>query len=116
MTNVIPFPKGKNNAPPQSVEETMASVESNRREVIDYLVDDCCAFIFNRLYDEGFDLADDDCTKQTALVVESLKSALLATVNIHHPLQELSEKIFQYDGEVEKAVDEINEKRDIEDI
>lgn len=108
--NVIAFPRGKNKSPPQTVEETMASVEANRKEVIEYLVDDCCAFMFNRLYEEGFDLSDPECTKQTLLVIESMKSALCATVGISHPLQLLSDKIFQYDGEIETAVDDMNDE------
>jgi hypothetical protein len=108
--NVIAFPRGKNHSPPQTVEEAMASVEANRKEVIDYLVDDTCAFIFNRLYDEGFDLGEDNCTKHTALIIESMKSALCATVNIEHPLQQLSEKIFEFESDISKAVADINEE------
>jgi hypothetical protein len=108
--NVIAFPKGKNHSPPQTVEEAMASVEANRKEVIDYLVDDACAFVFNKLYDEGFDLSDDHCTKHTALIIESMKSALCATVNIDHPLQQLSDKIFEFESDIGKAVTITNEE------
>lgn len=115
MTNVIAFPKGKRNTPPQTIEEVSNSIEALRRDHVEFLVDECCAFIFNRLYDEGFDLADEEYTKQTTLVVESLKSALYATVNIEHPLQHLSEKMFVYDSEAETPVDEVDEKQDDED-
>lgn len=112
--NVIAFPKGKRGSPPQSIEESMASIEAIRTEHIDFLVDECCSFIFGRLLDEGFDLGDDSITKHTALLVESMKSALSASVGINHPLQQLAEKMFLYDSEIEKAVDLFTKEQDIQ--
>ncbi len=112
--NVIAFPKGKRGSPPQSIEESMASIEAVRSEHIDFLVDECCVFLFGRLIDEGFDLGDESITKHTALLIEAMKSALAASVGMHHPLQQLSEKTFMYDYEMEKAVDIINKEQEAE--
>lgn len=112
--NVIAFPKGKRGSPPQSIEETMASIEAIRTEHIEFLVDECCTFLFGRLIDEGFDLADDSITKHTALLVESMKSALSASVGISHPLQTLADKMFLYESEIEKAVDLFSKEQDIQ--
>lgn len=98
MTNVIAFPKGKRDAPPQSIEELQAKVNETRIEHIDYIVEETMSFIFSRCYDEGFDLAHEDCLKTTSLVVESLKAALYNTVGIEHPLHPLAENLFVLDG------------------
>ena len=112
--NVIAFPKGKRGSPPQSIEESMASIEAIRTEHIDFLVDECCSFLFGRMLDEGFDLGDDEITKHTALLVESMKSALCASVGIEHPLQLLADKMFLYESEMEKAVDIFSKEQDIQ--
>lgn len=107
MNNVIAFPKGKKNAPPQSVEEVLESMEAIRKDHVEYLVDECCSFIFGRLLDEGFDLADERWMKPTLLVVESLKAALYAASGIPHPLHMVAEQVLvveemvrsEHDGE-----------------
>jgi hypothetical protein len=112
--NVIAFPRGKRGSPPQSIEETMASIEAIRTEHIEFLVDECCSFIFGRLLDEGFDLGDEAVTKHSALLVEAMKSALCASVGIKHPLQTLSDKMFLYESEMEKAVDLFSKEQDVQ--
>jgi hypothetical protein len=112
--NVITFPKAKRGVPPQSIEEALASIEAVRTEHIDFLVDECCSFLFGRLLDEGFDLGEESITKHAALLVESMKSALSASVGIHHPLQGLADKMFLYESEMDKAVDLFNKQLDTE--
>lgn len=112
--NVIAFPKAKRGSPPQSIEETLASIEAIRTEHIEFLVDECCSFLFGRMLDEGFDLGEESITKHSALLVESMKSALSASVGISHPLQSLADKMFLYDFEMDKAVDLFKKERDSE--
>jgi hypothetical protein len=100
-SNVIVFPKGKKNSPPQSIEEVMDSMETIRREHIDFLVDECCSFLFGRLLDEGFDLAEESITKPTIMMVESIKAALCASSGLFHPLHEVAEGVFAFSDEAE---------------
>lgn len=94
--NVIAFPKGKRNAPPQSIEEVLDSMEAIRRDHIDFLVDECCSFIFGRMLDEGFDLGAEDITKNTIMMVEAIKAALCASCGINHPLHEVADSVFVF--------------------
>jgi hypothetical protein len=101
--NVIAFPKGKKNAPPQSVEEVIESMESIRKDHIEFLVDECCSFVFGRLMDEGFDLSDEKIFNESLLVVESLKAALYACSGISHPLHEVANQIFVFENQSPQA-------------
>lgn len=94
MSNVIAFPKGKKDTPPQSMEELLENVEFTRKEHIEYVMDEVLSFAFSRVYDEGFDLGQEDCLKTTALLVESFRSALYNTCGIHHPFHEMANDVF----------------------
>lgn len=94
MSNVIAFPGSKRNTPPQSMEELLGSVEQIRKEHIEYLIDEILPPVFQRCYDEGFDLGDDECLKATSLLVEALRSAMYASANLEHPLHAVIDKAF----------------------
>lgn len=94
MSNVIAFPKGKKDSPPQTIEELQAKVNETRKEHIDYIVEESMSFIFSRCYEEGFDLGQEECIKTTSLAVESFKAALYNTVGIKHPLHVLADGMF----------------------
>ena len=109
MTNVIVFPKGKKNAPPQTMEEVIESVEMVRKEHVEFIVDDCCSFIFGRLSEEGFDLSDEGYEKQIVLVAEALKSVLYSASGIEHPLQTFAAQM-----QIEYNHEEYDEPADVE--
>lgn len=90
MSNVVIFPKGKFQTPPQSMEELISSVEETRREHVDHVVDEITSIIFNVCAHEGFDLHQDDKIESTIFMVEAIKAALLDSVNIEHPLLDLA--------------------------
>lgn len=102
--NVIAFPKAKRGSPPASLEEVLQSVESSRKEHIEFIVDDVMTFAFGRAIDEGFNLGDEKCCKNTALVVESLRAVLYKTVGINHPLHTAAETIFVSEEEAVSIV------------
>lgn len=110
--NIIKFPKSMRGTPPVSMEETLQRVESARKEHIDWLLDDVCAYVFSRLGEEGLDLVDESSTKYTALVIKSLESAMYHCYRIEHPMQIIAEKIFQFSEDIEKAVDFIDKAGD----
>lgn len=97
MTNVIAFPKAKRDTPPQSMEELLENVESTRKEHIEYLMDETLSFLFQRVYEEGFDLGADECFKTTACLVEATRAALYKTAGIHHPLHDFAENSFHFE-------------------
>jgi flagellar biosynthesis/type III secretory pathway protein FliH len=94
MSNVVIFPKQKKDAPPTTIEEIYENVAEARKEHIEILLDDVLAFAFQRCYEEGFNLGNDDCLKSTALLVESFRAGLYNTVGIPHPLHTAAETMF----------------------
>lgn len=93
-SNVVFFPKTKKNAPAQSMAELIESVEGVKKEHIEFLIDDTMGMVFTRLYEEGFDLTQEHCTKSTALLIESFRAALFRSVGMEHPLQNMSDSMF----------------------
>ena len=105
ISNVIAFPKTKLNCPPTNMVQLLESVEATRKEHIEYVIDDVLSMVFSRTFDEGFNLGGDECMKSTAMLVETLRSALYHTIDIHHPFQEVAETLFNDEDE-----EEINEE------
>lgn len=99
MSNVVLFPKQKKDTPPLTIEQLYENVEGTRREHIEFMLDEVLSFVFQRCYEEGFDLGGDHCMKTTALVVESLRAGLYNTVGIQHPLHQVAETLFVEDIE-----------------
>lgn len=105
MSNVIAFPRQKRDSPPQTMEELLETVETTRKEHIEYIMDEALAFVFGRVYDEGFDLGDEDCLKTTALLVESFRSAMYKSVGINHPFHAMADSVFNIVDEIDEDVE-----------
>lgn len=104
--NVIVFPKAKRDTPPQTVEEVHEKRALAQKEHIEVLVDDIMSNVFYQLSEEGFDITDESCIKETCLVVESLRAALYKSVDFNHPLHDLANNMFKYeplDGPAEEV-------------
>lgn len=104
MTNVILFPKSKINTPAQSMDELYEKTVGVRKEHVEHIIDDVMTALFERCYDEGFDLTAVEVMKPTCLLVESFRSMLYSSIGIQHPLQTTAEQIF-----VEKDEDDVEE-------
>jgi hypothetical protein len=94
VNNVVVFPKVKQGAPANSIDEILENMEVIRKEQVEMLIDDTLSYVFNRCYQEGYDLSADHCIKPTAMVVESLRAALYRTVGMSHALHDAAEKLF----------------------
>lgn len=97
--NIIVFPKQNHNQQLQSLPEILGRVEENRKEHINYIVDDLAGFIFQRAHEEGFDLEGDELYKDCTLVVESIRSLLSKAISINHPLQKITEDLISISSE-----------------
>lgn len=106
MSNVVLFPKQKKDTPPLTIEQLYENVEGTRREHIEFLLDEVLSFVFQRCYEEGFDLGQDECLKTTGLVVESFRAGLYNTVGITHPLHQVAETLFVEEKHEEVTGDE----------
>ncbi|NBX48919.1 hypothetical protein EBT25_03080 [bacterium] len=101
--NVIIFPKQIEKQQLQSLDEILERVEENRREHINYILDELAAFVFQRAHEEGFDMEQDDLYKDSILVVESIRSMLCKSVSIPHPLQKITEELISIEDEEVKG-------------
>jgi hypothetical protein len=109
MSNVVIFPKQKKDTPPLTIEQLYENVEGARKEHIEFLLDEVLSFVFQRCYEEGFDLGADECLKTTGLVVESLRAGLYNTVSIPHALHQVADTLFIEETE-ESSGDEPQEQ------
>lgn len=93
--NVVVFPKERKNAPPQSLEEMHESIEALRKERIELTIDTVVPNLFMSLLQEGFDLSlTEEGVKDSALIIETVKSALYRSMDFKHGLQAISDKLF----------------------
>lgn len=95
--NVIVFPKAKRDTPPQTVEEVHEKRAQAQKEHIEVVLDDVMSNVFYHLSEEGFTIAEEDCIKQTSLVIESLRAAMYKSVDFNHPLHDLANSMFRYE-------------------
>jgi hypothetical protein len=93
--NIVHFPKTKKDSPPQSFEEMYLNIQSVRKERIEIAVYEIVPIISELLFREGFDLEKTEYLKDSALIIESIRSALCRIYGLDHELQELADKSFQ---------------------
>lgn len=106
MGEIVQFPKAKLNTPLQSLDEMFSSIEQSRREYIENFLDTYMPILFQRAYDEGFDLTTEKCNYINSLFVESFRSALLMSVDIEHELQTFAEESMKLYLEEQKESEE----------
>lgn len=111
-SNVIVFPNIKRNSPPQSIDEIIEMVTVNRKDHIEYVVEEATNFMFARFGDEGFNLGEERCAKSWMLMVEAVRSALYKSVKMDHPLHLLADSMFSDEDVV--ALTELEESEDSE--
>jgi len=99
VSNVIAFPRGKLNSPPQSIEEVLENVEYARKEHSEILVDEIMSLVFNLVQDEGISLGDPKCVKSSGLFIESFRAALWKCAGTYHPLHDLADEMFKIKDE-----------------
>lgn len=96
--NVVLFPKQKKDSPPNSMDQVYESALQQRKDHIEYLIDEVLSDAFIYVRDAGFDMGAEKCTKTTAVVIESLRSALYKSADIFHTLQPVAEMMFDDDA------------------
>jgi hypothetical protein len=111
MTNVIQFPKGKNGAPPQNLDEIQSEIELTRQIHIGETLSGIAEILLQSLDLNGFIVGDDEkYAKDLALTVEAIRSVLYKYYGMEYPFQTLSDKIFtlEKDGFITFSSDAIS--------
>lgn len=93
---VIPFPKEKRPTPNDSAEQVYQDIIRAHKERAEIIVDEVIGSAYNIIhaYNVPLDNENELSLKNTALVVESLRSLLLGISGIPHPLQAIADSIF----------------------
>ncbi len=90
--NVIVFPKPKRNSPPNTLDEIIHNSQENRKEHIEFIIQETLPYIFGKLYDEGYDLCKEDNIEVTGYMIETFRAALYAAAGIDHELHEVADE------------------------
>lgn len=98
-SNVVQFPKKA--ARPILIAEDEAAKEATRRAYVDEVLEAYAVSILNKLAQQGFDVFDKKFDKHFGFTMESLRSTLLLTFKLEHPLQEIIEKTVSLIEEME---------------
>lgn len=90
----------KSNNPPQTLKDVEDSINQVRLLHVQELVSKLAGDVFDGLSVAGFDNDEDPVyTKDLALIAEGIRSYILKHQNQYHPLQEVAESMFDWDGE-----------------
>lgn len=104
MNNVVSFPRGKKDTPPQSLEDTLKMVEENRKQHIENVLDNLIPHFVNVIHDEGFDVTKDHMAIPLSYFVEVVRGVLYTSMNLDHPITENAKEFFKNSEEsVEEA-------------
>lgn len=100
--NVVLFPKQYVNSDrnitiaPQTIEDVKYSLENIKQLHIQECLEIVVPIMFDRLAAAGFQPSDDlEFVKDGALIVESIRSFLLKSYSVNHPLQLVAEHFFE---------------------
>ena len=85
--NVIVFPKKNSRILPPVEDEAIR--EATQRAYVDEVTDAYAAHIANKLAQQGFDVFNKNFDKHFGFTVEALRSTLLMTLGLDHPIQEV---------------------------
>jgi hypothetical protein len=77
------------------------SAEPYKEDLLDVLVESLTESLFEWMRDEGFDnLGEMVYTKDLALINESIRSYLMKLQERYHPVQDVSENLFTFKGDM----------------
>ena len=97
MSNVITFPKGRRDAPPQSLEETVENINRLRQDTLQTTVNVLATNLMVMLGEAGIDVMEEKYMQDSALLIEALTSLVAKSLDLGHALQEFAETCFTID-------------------
>lgn len=91
--NIVAFPKSNIRRPPQSVEELRNNLRDDQMKVVIDLSMNIVYNIIQNLDDIGIDFETNPNANDIMFCVESLKSMIMRTYGLDHPLQLIAEEV-----------------------
>lgn len=104
MSNVIQFPKSKNNTPPQTIEEMVADIDRLRRDHADEIANSMIPQLIGMYMSNGVDVDQHEYIKDVSMIVESMKSLLYKYFDIDHPFHDMIESVFEFSYNDDESV------------
>ena len=98
-SNIIQFPKSRTR--PFLIAEDEAAKEATRRAYVDEVVEAYAISLLNKLAQQGFSVFEDQFDKHYGFTMEALRSTLLLTFGLGHPLQDVIDKTVKLIEEIE---------------
>lgn len=95
--NVIPFPKGRKFAPPQSIEEVHENISQVRTELADFAIGQGMVALFEALAKEGVDITGSEVHMCNALICESIRAAVYKALTLNHPFHSMVEEMIVFE-------------------
>lgn len=90
--NLIVFPKGKLGSPPQSLEDIVEAVVTNRNAYISHLAESITEDVLLRLEDANVDLENAEGIRHIAMLTDALRACICKSMGVEHPLDSLIEE------------------------
>ena len=98
--NVILFPRSNNDAPPQSLDDIRERLNSVQIVQVQSTVEAFCPVLRDFLVAAGYgSLVNNEASKDVALIIASLQSALLKARGQFHPCQLIADQFFKQSSE-----------------
>lgn len=101
--NILRFPKDRFQGTkfPETVEEVNDRVQELKRYHVQEAIETVVPLFFNQIQMLGFEPPEDETmyVKDGAMIVESIRSFMHKLYDMHHPLQIISEHLFEDGGE-----------------
>lgn len=94
--NIVEFPGLFRGAPPQSIEDIKRNAADIQKNIAKEISERAVVMAVKMMLEMGFNpLSDDKYAKDLMFAAEAIEAAVLKTVNIDHPIQEVSERMMQ---------------------
>ena len=89
--NVVAFPVIKRRTPATSMEDVHERVAEARNEEAVLIVGELVNYLMPKIMAEGYDVGDPKCMRDYYLVCEALHGLLARSVDMYHPIHELTD-------------------------
>jgi hypothetical protein len=110
--NVFHFPSNTELpfTPPKSIDEIKENIELIRQVHVQETLEAIIPMLFSQLTLAGFPIDGEEIPsyKEGAFISETIRAILLKIYNIHHPIQNVIEHIFEETDDGLKIIDELN--------
>jgi hypothetical protein len=85
-SNVIIFPKGKDNAPPMTVEELRENIISSKMEIASFLSEELTKEVYRIMSDNGYHV---NYLQDLGFLLTTIKAIIFRIEKIYHPIQDV---------------------------